>query len=202
MSELLKLLSEILKQVTDFIPRIIVISRTSKWVKNINLSFLPFDLFPSIICWWKKRNKRIKVVEWVTIYWPIFTEFIEYPIVRQTKDLPSQTFTLSNCINIVIKAVVVFEIDDIVKAVNNNYAVDTSIRDISMSWIKRLIYSVSEWDLLTKEIKVSNDINDYIKKELQKFWVKLLEIHIVDISEVKNIKLHWIDEFNFNWNIN
>jgi regulator of protease activity HflC (stomatin/prohibitin superfamily) len=140
---------------------------------------------------WVKGSRVVALGPGVHWFWPITTEFLSYPIVRQTVDLRAQTLCTTDDKSIVVGGMIVYEIYDIEAIVARTFEPDDTIKDISLSAIHDVCCQKS-WDEL-KEAQRTGALNRELKKEaareLDKFGVKVLKTTLTDMALCRVIKL-------------
>jgi regulator of protease activity HflC (stomatin/prohibitin superfamily) len=157
-------LGQFIEYLASFIPRWKVIKAT-----DAGVSFV--------------RGKNVKEIRpglyW---HWPIWTEYIIIPVVRQTLDLPDQTLTTADEVPITVSSVIVYEVTDVVKALTVQWDLEDTIHDICQVAVRR--YTVGR---TFEEIRTGDEreLKDEVRKSLARYGVAIREASIVNIAKTK-----------------
>lgn len=140
-----------------------------------------------------RRGKRIKALQpGLHIYWPLTTEIEVMATARQTGNIPSQVLTTADGKKAVVGVVVVYRINDVVKAFGEtNWDVDSTVNDISQAAV---VKSIAKYDY--KEIlgmigagTFDTVLTDETRKELGKFGVAIQQCKLTDFAECRVLKI-------------
>ncbi len=160
-------IGDLVAWLVDFLPHLEVIPKTHAGVKFV-------------------RGWKVKVLEpgmhW---YWPITSDIITAPVVRQSLQLDGQTLTCADGKCIYISMVMVYSIHDIEEALVETWEFDDTIEDIAQ---KCTASRVAEYDrdyLLSHIDAFSDDLLDWIEDRLTAYGVTLSGVGIVDLAPVK-----------------
>lgn len=133
------------------------------------------------------RGKNVKVIKpglyW---YWPIWTDFIITPVVRQTLDLPDQTLTTADAQPITISAIIVYDILDVEKALTVQYDLEDTIHDICQVAVRRYTVTRTFEDLRAGD---ERELKEEVRKQLTKYGVGVREASINNLAVTKVITL-------------
>lgn len=171
-------LGQIFDALLQIVPRILIVRNTHQAVK------------------WKVRGKVVAVDRGRrTIYWPLLTDVELFVVARQTCDIRTQVLMTKDQKQVVAGAMVVYWIDDIIKAIGErNWDVGQTIEDITMAVVAEEITSKALDELLDG---ISHGRNgDFYKEltlncrgQLAQFGVKVLRVSFTDFSTCRVYKV-------------
>jgi len=125
----------------------------------------------------------------IRIYIPLWSEPILYPIKRQTLNLPPQFFTTKNGEEarqtILVSIVVIYEVNDILKALIDTYEVEATIRDVAQGVVKKVIVNRCFGDLLANQTEIDEQIKEKVQEDLSKYGCKVLDAFITDFAKTR-----------------
>lgn len=141
---MLELLSQFLHFVTAVVPRMGIMLASHRGIRY-------------------RRGKHVsEITPGIYWYWPLFTEVYDRAIKRQTVNVRTQTVYAACKVSISAGCVVVFEINDIVKALYETYEIDETIADEAEALLGQVIGAIESTDtsitalnkILTKEMRL------------------------------------------------
>ncbi len=141
----------------------------------------------------KFRNGKTVVVckPGIHFYWPLVTQVIRMPIVRQTANLPTQVIQCKDGAQLAVSGVVVVEIRSIEQALGKSWNVEDTIEDISCTTILRELVGRSV-DQIGRELKdetLQKKLTRALRKDLRQFGVYVKYAGLTDFSTCRVVKL-------------
>jgi len=127
----------------------------------------------------------------IHFYWPLVTDVIRLPTVRQTINLPAQVIQCAEDTQIAVSGVVVVEVRSIEAALGRSWDVTDTIEDLSLTCILRELVGRSV-DAIGRELKdrsLQKKLTEALRKELRPFGVYIMYAGLTDFSEARVIKL-------------
>ena len=124
-------------------------------------------------------------------YWPVRTEFKEWPLARQAVDLRAQTICTSDDKTIVIGGMVVYEVKDLEQLLAHTYDPEETVREISLSAFHD-VCGAHSWESLKgaqRSGALDRDLRREVKKGLDAYGVTVLKTMLTDLAPCKVIKL-------------
>lgn len=123
--------------------------------------------------------------EWapgIHIYWPIISEYLELPVVRQTHNAPTQVVMTAAGKPLAISGVIVYEISDIMAALSHTFEVEDTIGDVSLTAIVEVLAgeNLREVCAKLKSGVLSNELTKRARRRLKPFGVKVLSVNLSD----------------------
>lgn len=125
------------------------------------------------------------------IYWPVRTDFVIYPIVRQALNLANQTMETTDHITIMVGGMLVYEVHDISALVAYTFDPDDTIKDIAAAAIHDVCCSKT-WDELKigqQTGKLDTELRNEMKKGLSKYGVTVLRTTLTELAKCRVLKL-------------
>lgn len=159
-------LSHLLEWVSSLVPRLGICRATHAGVKF-------------------RRGKHVRVIQpGLYCYWPVVTEVTLLPTNRRTINLESQTLTTRDNATITVSCVVVYRIEDVVKAIVDTEDVEDTIGDVALRAATKVLTH-------TKFAEIRQGINTTVKRDITRgcrsalhpFGAKVLECDLVDFAE-------------------
>jgi regulator of protease activity HflC (stomatin/prohibitin superfamily) len=151
--------------VGKWIPRLIIIRSTHGGVKFVG------------------GKKVVELKPGLAIFWPLITIVEIMPVARHTHNLSTQVLTTKDGHSVVIGAVVIYEINNIVDCLSNNWDISDTIGDVTQMSVVKI---VSNWNLaeLKAELmgKVENELTIETRRRLKHFGVAVERCGISDFS--------------------
>lgn len=189
MEQIGKLIADIFRVFTDFIPRTCVIESTRGGVAHRG-SIL--DGLSRIFLKGKDKKKAtldvIRLDPGFHIYWPIRTNVEFFPTARQTTNLPTQCLTTKDKETIVVGGIVVFKVEDVVKVLKFNYDMDDTIKDISLAVIKSVIVERNLGDIIKNQGEIDKLLTEKLKEDLKEYGISVIHVYISDFAKCMVIK--------------
>lgn len=165
-------------------------------INNLIQTFIKF--FPHLLLVRKtesgvlfKRGKHVRIVEpGIYWYWPMWTETIVYPTVRQIINLPSKLMMTSDGKPIYVSGVVVYNIDDINAFFVENYNAEESISEVSTASLRDVLVTQTLEDISGADREnIDEEITEKITEELGIFGVEVEYFRITDLATVNPVVL-------------
>jgi regulator of protease activity HflC (stomatin/prohibitin superfamily) len=160
------LLSSLFEALLSIFPRLIVVEKTHGGVKF-------------------KRGKGVKELKpGLDIYWPLVTEVVTLPVVRQPIDLHPQVISLQNG-PVIVSGAIVYEIRDSVAALAETHDIDELIQNIGrVSLFKQL--TGRKWSDTMAEHEngeLRRLLTAEARKQLKKYGVHVFEMSLTDFAK-------------------
>lgn len=162
-------ISAIVDWLGKFFPRFPIVPKTHRAVKFV------------------RGDKVVPLEPGVHVYWPLVTEFLRYPVTRQTLDLRPQKLTTADDRTVLIGAMISYEIDDITKALVDTYNVDSTIHDAALRVATRIILTLT-WDELKSEARrrtLDTKLRNEAQRVLGDYGVNVIEMSLTDLAVTK-----------------
>lgn len=130
-------------------------------------------------------------------YWPMWTQVVVVPVVRQTLNLPSQVIMTSRPDGagpdsdrpLCVSAIVVYEITGILKALTRVHDLDEAISDLSLAMVKRTLCGQTYEEIYRDREQIDRAIRKELARKLADFGVKVHNVFLSDISTCRVFKV-------------
>jgi regulator of protease activity HflC (stomatin/prohibitin superfamily) len=166
---LLDWLTDILRWVGKFVPRLLIVKTT-----HCAVAFT--------------RGKHARLLEsglhWV---WPLVTEWMMYPVVRQSVNLVTQTLITKDDHTVAVGAIVVYSVDQPLELLAHSYDADDTIRDIAMAAVKSYVVAATLDDL--RHRRMDRRLTRRLAMGLAPFGVKVIRAQMTDLAKCRVIKI-------------
>lgn len=124
------------------------------------------------------------------LYWPIISEYLELPVVRQTNNLPTQVVLAAGSKPLAVSGVVVYEITDIMAALSQSFEVDDTINDIGLAAIMEVLAGekLSELCEKLKDGRLSHELTLRARRRLRRYGVRVQAVSLTDFTTCTVVK--------------
>lgn len=159
-------LSQFAEFIASLFPRLLVIRETHAAVKFV-------------------RGHRVKEMRpGLHVYWPLVTEYLEMPKVRQTINLNTQVVLTHDRKALAVSGIVVYEVQDAVKALSKSYDVDDTIGDVALTAVATVIsqHTLGELMELQREGDLSTELTKACRARLYQFGIKIKSCALTDFA--------------------
>lgn len=125
------------------------------------------------------------------IWWPLVTEVIRLPTVRQTANLPTQVVQCKNGKQIAVSGVVVYEIRSAEAALGRSWDVSDTIEDLALTCILRELIGRGVEDIVRelKDKTLQKTLTGALRKELRPFGCYVMYAGLTDFAVARVVKL-------------
>lgn len=131
----------------------------------------------------KRGGKVQEIKPGLYWYWPIVTEVQELPTKRQTMRLDTQTLTTTDDQTIATSAVVVYEINNIRKAIVDTWDIEETIGDAAQYAVVQAITSRSfEEARAAMTGAIPDELKKQCAKDLRQFGVAVKDAFLSDLT--------------------
>lgn len=164
-------LGQLVEWLGSLIPRIMIVRATHGGVK---------------FC----RGHKIKEMKpGLHVYWPIITEIEVIPVARQTHNLPNQTLITRDGKQVTISGIVIYEINNVVKALTKNWDYNDTVSDVSMAALAKVVVETDYAELTSNVDKFCKELTYETRKRLRSFGIRVHRVFITDFSQCRVIRL-------------
>ncbi len=153
-------LSHLVESIAKLIPRI----------KHVLLGW-------EAVCY--RRGQAHKIGPGIHWYWPVWSSIAEYPVKRQTLNLSPQSLMTRDGETVIAAATVVYEINDILKAMVDTYDLNDTVADMAQLGVKRIIMSMS-FDEIRADKTVDKQLTFAIRSALYPFGIRVIRSFLFD----------------------
>lgn len=152
------------------IPRILIVRRTHQGIAFV-------------------RGRKVKkLLPGITVYWPILTEVLLYPVVRQTANLNPQCLMTHDGVTVVAGGIVVYNVYDIEKALAETWDLDETIIDISQVGLRNVIVSNTLSEVNGNRKGIDKQLTQELNEQLKEFGINVIRVSIADFAKCLVIK--------------
>lgn len=117
---------------------------------------------------------------------PFLDEVYTHTIVPTTLSLPTQSLMTRDKKHIVVKAIIKYKVSDVKKLLLEVYDAVDAISDTTQGIIKDVIMDL---ELVAIDSSVDDIITTKSKKEADKWGIRIMEVTLTNIGEIKSIRL-------------
>lgn len=119
--------------------------------------------------------------------WPMMEEVIEVEHVLTTLRLPPQTLTTLDDKNVVISAIIKYQIVNAIPYVSKIWDQHDVLADVTMGAIRQVVSRLEYSRLLTEAPE--KEVIDLVRNEVNQFGFKVHRITFTDLGKVKSLRL-------------
>lgn len=164
-------LGQIMEFVGSLFPRLVIVTSTHGGV-----------------CFVRGKHPR-EIKPGLVWYWPIWTEVMTYPVVRQSLNLPSQTLTTSDKRAVSISVVIIFRISNVLDALTLQWDLSETTNDIAMAAVREFVFSRTFDEMLETGKRADKRLKRLIADPLSVYGVEVMDAWITDLAATKVITL-------------
>lgn len=156
-----------------FIPRWAILNTTEEAVKFVGGSKV-------VVC--------TTGIHW---YWPATTEFIAYPVVRQTDRLDSQTLESADGKTFLVSAMIIYRVVDLAALIPTTHNAQQAIADIAMSAVHDVLcqYDWADIQSMQRRNTLKTQLRNEAQKQLKDYGVEVIKLQINTLARCRVIKL-------------
>jgi len=131
---------------------------------------------------------KVKVIEpGLYVYWPLTTNVKEIPIRRQSIEV-QQELTTKDQITVMVKTVIVFQVDDVTKALVQTFDFDDTTEEMGQKGTVGAVMSRNFEQVLTDMTEgndIRNEVTQGARSALRPFGVKVEDAFISSFAETQ-----------------
>lgn len=157
----------------SWIPRLVIVQANQKGIAYV-------------------RGKNIRILEpGLRVYWPIVTNIVIKPVVRQTIHLPSQTLTTKDRKAVTCGGSIVYRINDIQKYLVNTDDAPEAIAETCMAAIRKVIKSKTYDSIMLNIASDSLDetLTSQARNMILEFGAEAIYLRLSDFALARVINL-------------
>jgi regulator of protease activity HflC (stomatin/prohibitin superfamily) len=163
-------LGDLARWLSAWVPRLVHVKATDKGVKFVRAATKLLE--PGLHVWW-----------------PITTEIMTHPVVRQVVNLPNQTLLTKDGKVVVASGVVVYTISDLHRFLVENYDAEASIAELGLAGIRRAVTQRKFDDLRNGRADTDNRLTEECQRLLDDLGVKVEYARLTDFAPVRAFAL-------------
>jgi hypothetical protein len=126
------------------------------------------------------------------LWWPMWTEVLTRPFVRQTLNLPVQTLMVEHqekLVSLMVSAVVVYEVRDIQLAICQTEDLEEAIRDLALASVKDTVTEYTLEALIDEAEGVDKALLRSLRSKLYSLGVKVRNVFLSDITTCRVLRV-------------
>lgn len=157
----------------QFIPRRVVLDTTEGAVKYVNGKDPQYC--PPGKHWW----------------WPWTTKWSQFPIVRQTVSIETQTLETSDAKTFIASATLTYSVDDLLQLLTTVHDADTAVAEIASTVLGDILTSRT-WTELTEEQRkgtIKTKLKNGAQNELNGYGVKVIRFKLNSLARCRVLKV-------------
>lgn len=133
----------------------------------------------------KRGGRVVEVKPGLFWSWPICTDVVEIGVKRQTISLNTQTLTTVDGLTVSVGATIVYEVNDVIKALAHTHDVDDTIGDVAQRSVLKAICQ-RDFEQLREELNgcVAAEIKRECKRDLRQFGILVKDAFLSDCAHV------------------
>lgn len=174
-------IGQIVAWIGQFIPRWKVLDPIEGVVKQIGWSFRKDRRGPRAVF------QRYGIVVW----WPVVTEIYPHPVAEQTNDLPTQTIVTKDGKVFAARAVISYEITDLLTLLTTVTDPDDSIKDIAGGAVHEAIinYTALELEEANRNGELDRKMKSAAYHQLKSKGVKVNKVQLLELAPCRVFRL-------------
>jgi regulator of protease activity HflC (stomatin/prohibitin superfamily) len=138
----------------------------------------------------KRGGKVVEIKPGLFWYWPIVTNVQSLPTARQTMTLASQTLQTKDDYTVTASAVVVYEVNDVRKALVDTWDVEDTISDVALRAVTVAIAS-RDYEAVRAAMvgEIPTEVKNRCKKDLRQFGILVKDAFLSDCASTTAYRL-------------
>lgn len=166
-------LGKLIEWLGAFVPRWVIVDTTEGAIKYV-------------------RGSRIVVcgpgIHW---YWPVLTRWSEYPTVRQTDRLETQTIESEDGKTFIVAGTITWSVEDIAKLVPTTFSPTTTVVELAASAVHDVCCDYMYDELQSKNRKgtLKTELKNEAQKQLAEYGVRVLKLQITSLARARVYKI-------------
>lgn len=172
--EALQWFGDVMQAILKIIPRILIVRSTHSGVKFV------------------RGEKIVPLKPGIHIYWPVVTEVEIIPVARQTYNLSNQSLLTKDLKEVSVSPVIIYSINDIVRALARSWDVNDTINDITQLVVVEVVttHDIKEiLDGLQIDGVIEAKLTQITRKRLKRYGVRVHKCALSDFTTSKVVKL-------------
>lgn len=158
-------LNDLLGAVLRFIPRIRVVPQTHGGVAFV------------------RGRPKLVPSGCLLFWWPVWTELLIVPVVRQTLNLPNQVLVpRRGDTPLVLSGVVVYDIADPVRALSSVHDLDDAVRDMALVAIRQVIAKYPAEAIWFNPEKINHALLRAVRGRMRGWGVRVQQVFLSDAA--------------------
>lgn len=147
-------IGELVRVIASVFPRLVLVRKTEGAVKFV-------------------RDKAKVIGPGLHLWWPVTTEVVVQPVVRQVIELPAQTLLTSDRVAVVAGGVVIYKIDDLHAYLVDNYDAGESLVEAAQTGIRKAVVNMTLDDLQTHRATLDDRLTTAVRRAVDAFGVEV-----------------------------
>lgn len=171
-------LGDIVHAVLQLVPRLLIVPPTHEGAK------WPLGGSPKLM-----RSGTGLLGTGLHFYWPITTEHAIVPVKRQTANLDYQYLVTADNQTVGVGGILVYEVSDTIKLLNECADHEDTIRDHAMAAIKEVITTGRYESFRDNPEETDKLLTAELRGQLRRFGVRTIKVTLSDFSPVRMVAL-------------
>ncbi len=173
-------LGQVIEWFGRWIPRLTIVNTTHGWVKFV-------------------RGKHVRTGgPGLIVHWPLITELVIFPTARDSLKCEAQTVTLASGETVLVQAVVIYEVEDLVKLIAGTAEPSMTIVDQTAGAVASVLETIQSWEELRglsvrqpryRDSELNARLKDAVSKALEPYGVKVLAVMLQNKAKARVYKL-------------
>jgi regulator of protease activity HflC (stomatin/prohibitin superfamily) len=166
-------IGQIAEAIGQFIPRLRIVRTTHGAVKFI------------------RGARAVAVGPGLHWFWPLITDFVEYPMVRQPVNLETQMIESADGRTVGVGGFVVYEVKDLLPLVAQTYSPDETVRDLCLTVIHDVICRKTRDEIRSAQRsgELDRELRREAAAELGKYGVRVLKLTLTNLAPGRVLKV-------------
>lgn len=127
----------------------------------------------------------------VHFYWPVTTLWQDYPIVRQTDRLESQTIESKDGKTFIVAGTITYMVTDLMALLNTTHSATTNTRELAASAVHDICcdYDYAELQLKNQKGTLKTELRNEAQKQLGEYGVRVIKLQITSLARCRVYKV-------------
>jgi regulator of protease activity HflC (stomatin/prohibitin superfamily) len=131
------------------------------------------------------RSRARRIGPGLHWYWPVWSEALTYPVKRQSLNLPPQTLLLKDGETVVVSVAVVYDIDDVYRALVETYELLDTIRDVAQAAVKQVLLGKTLAALRDEQQGLDTELTRRARSLLHPYGIRVIRAYVTDLAKTR-----------------
>lgn len=127
----------------------------------------------------------------IHFWWPARTQFDDYPIVRQTDKLETQTLESKDGVTFIVSAMVTYSVTNLAALLPTTHNPMVAVNDISMAAVHDVLceYDWAELQAAQRRGTVKTRLRNEAQRQLESYGIEVIKLQLNTLARCRVIKV-------------
>ncbi len=140
------------------------------------------------VCYGPRGGTKVLGAGWFII-WPLFEQYEDFPIARQTADVPKQPLVTKDGRTVTAGAVIRYSVRDVERFCVDNLNTFEDIDDVAQIAVRDVVISHDFAALQSERAKIDEELRRMAQKRLTSYGVKVHDLNLKGLAPAQLIHI-------------